>query len=93
MSNVKAESPVLDAFESVVAASLAATADERAVGVNLVIDIRRKRTEANMIASPAWMLGVAPLLPQLVQREAARSLSLEALAPHRMTATAQANGV
>jgi NADH:ubiquinone oxidoreductase subunit K len=35
---------------------LAAAADERAVGVNLVIDIRRKRTEANMIASPAWML-------------------------------------
>ena len=56
MSNVKAESIVLDAFESAVAASLAAAADERAVGVNLVTDIRRKRTEANMIASPAWML-------------------------------------
>jgi hypothetical protein len=41
---------------SFAAASLAAAADERAVGVNLVIDIRRKRTEANMIASPAWML-------------------------------------
>jgi hypothetical protein len=26
------------------------------VGVNFVIDIRRKRTEANMITSPAWML-------------------------------------
>jgi NADH:ubiquinone oxidoreductase subunit K len=36
--------------------SLAAAVDERAVGVNLVIDIRRKRTEANMITSPAWML-------------------------------------
>ena len=56
MSNVKAKSPILDAFESAVAASLAAAADERVVGVNLVIDTRRKRTEANMIASPAWML-------------------------------------
>jgi hypothetical protein len=56
MSKAKKESPILDAFESAVAASLAAAADERAVGVNLVIDIRRKRTEANMITSPAWML-------------------------------------
>ena len=78
MSNVKAESPVLDAFESVVAASLAAAADERAVGVNLVIDIRRKRTEANMITSPAWMLegrtfaaatGAACGSPQFVTRD------------------------
>ncbi|SRR6266567_6784631 len=35
---------------------------------------------------------VAPLLPQLVQRTAVRSLSLEASGPHRMTATAQASG-
>jgi hypothetical protein len=33
---------------------------------------------------------VAPLLPQFVQRALARSLSLEAFGPHRMTATAQA---
>ena len=77
MSNVKAETPVLDAFESVVAASLAAAADERAVGVNLVTDIRRKRTEANIITSPAWMLegrtfaaatGAACGSPQFVTR-------------------------
>jgi hypothetical protein len=37
-----------------------------------------------------WTVG--PLLPQLVQRAAARSLSLEALGPHSMTATAQASG-
>jgi hypothetical protein len=42
-----------------------------------------------MIASPAWMLG---MLPQLVQRAAARNLSLEASDPHRMTETAQASG-
>jgi len=53
MSKAKKELPILDAFESVVAVSLAAAADARAVGVNLVIDIRRKRTEANMITSPA----------------------------------------
>jgi hypothetical protein len=45
MSHVKAESIVLDAFESVVAGSLAGAADEGAVGVNFVIDIHRKRTE------------------------------------------------
>jgi hypothetical protein len=56
MSNLKAESPVLDAFESVVAGSLAAAGDEGAVGVNFVIDIRRKRTEADVITGPAWML-------------------------------------
>jgi hypothetical protein len=44
-----------------------------------------------MITSPAWML--EGLLPQLVQRAAARSLSLETFGPHRMTATAQASGV
>ena len=66
MSNVKAESPVLDAFESVV------------WGVNLVIDIRRKRTEANMVTRPAWMLegrtfaaatGAACGSPQFVTRD------------------------
>jgi hypothetical protein len=46
-----------------------------------------------MITSPAWCWTVVPLLPQLVQRAAARSLSLETFGPHRMTATAQANGV
>jgi hypothetical protein len=46
-----------------------------------------------MITSLAWCWRVAPLLPQLVQRAAARSLSLEVSGPHRMTATAQANGV
>jgi len=45
-----------------------------------------------MIACPAWMLERCTLLPQLVQRAPARSLSLEALGPHRMTATAQASG-
>jgi hypothetical protein len=44
-----------------------------------------------MIAGPAWV-SVAPLLPQLVQRAAVRSLSLEVLGPHLMTATAQASG-
>src|SRR5690242_15607435 len=105
MSNVKAESLAIDAFESAVAASLAAAADRnhgrmiasrnshestsvcrRQVvdvsgraggGVNLVTDIRRKRTEANMITSPAWMLegrtfaaatGAACGSPQFVTR-------------------------
>jgi hypothetical protein len=48
----KKESPLLDAFESVVAASLAAAADERMVGLNLVIDIR-KWTKANMTSLDA----------------------------------------
>ena len=78
MSNVKAEIPVLDAFESAVAGSLAAAADEGAVGVNLAIDIRRKWTEANMITSPAWMLegrtfaaatGAACGSPQFITRD------------------------
>ena len=78
MSQVKIESPVLDAFESVVAGSLAGAADEGAVGVNFVIDIRRKRTETNMIAGPAWMLdgrtfaaatGAARGSPQFVTRD------------------------
>jgi hypothetical protein len=73
----KKESPLLDAFESVVAASLAAAADERMVGLNLVIDIR-KWTKANMITSPAWMLegrtfaaatGAACGSPQFVTRD------------------------
>jgi len=45
-----------------------------------------------MIAGPTWPLERWPLLPQLVQRASARSLSLEAVGPHRMTATAQASG-
>ncbi len=46
---------------------------------------------ANLPAQPGrWRL--APLLPQLVQRAPARSLSLDAPGPHRMTATAQASG-
>jgi hypothetical protein len=35
---------------------------------------------------------VAPLLPQPVQRAHCRSLSLDSLAPQRITATAHANG-
>ena len=46
------------------------------------------------ICSPAhpgcWI--VAPLWPQAVQRTHCRSLSLDVLAPHRMTGTAHASG-
>ena len=35
---------------------------------------------------------VAPFPPQLVQRAPARSLSLEASGPHKMTGTAHASG-
>jgi hypothetical protein len=60
------------------------------VASTLVADIGRKRTEANMIAGPAWMLEGRTF--ELVQRAPARSLSLEARGPHKMTATAQASG-
>src|SRR5690348_6668027 len=77
MSNVKAESPVLDAFESAVAASLAAAADKRASSTSSPT-LRRKWTEANVITSPAWMLegrtfaaatGAACGSPQFVTRD------------------------
>jgi hypothetical protein len=41
----------------------------------------------------AWRAELKRIGETLVQRAAARSLSLETFGPHRMTARAQANGV
>ena len=52
-----------------------------------------QRPEADPVPCQPGCWIVAPLAPQTVQREHWRSLSLETLAPHRMTNGAIATGV
>jgi hypothetical protein len=54
--------------------------------------VGRERIKADIVACPARTLERRTLLSTTRQRALARSLSVEASAPHRMTATAQASG-
>jgi hypothetical protein len=61
----------------------------------LIRDAGWERIKADMVARPTRTLEgrtFPAATPQRVQRALTRSLSLEASAPHRMTATAQASG-
>jgi len=58
----------------------------------VICDVGRERIEADIIAGPAWTLNGRAFRAATGQRAPARSLSLEASGPHKMTETAHASG-
>ena len=66
--------------------------NQRANRKKLLLLVSRKRQKAHVIAAPTGMLERRALIPHEVQRARCLSRSLDAVAPQRMTATAQASG-